>query len=894
MIKIQLLDYKYVAGVINWNESVVGTLDVGDSENFPFALTFSVADVRTLNSRTGTYSKTFKIPATKNNNKILKSSYNEGYYLETNTISNKKQCRIEVDNSYSNVGLLQITAIGKSSNPLYYSCVFYGNNVDWASSLDNKLLKDLSTLGGANGSGWNNLNGKTVGGGVGLKVQHDEIVATWDTDNALLKTASGGSASANNSPIVYPIVGYGENNEGGLNATIQLLQNAYVATGGNSGKIGYDGWDNYQVDYPNPTPSCDWRPAIFIYDIFKQIFNQEGYSVVSNFIETDMFKRLLMLLPNFKHNNPDERVDDNSIIGSFQSGAGETAYIGSYDVVSPSQSASAFYWPYFPILFNGNGQAGTGNFTTVQNSSMYNDSNGEFTIQEFGFYDINIDNIGFWLQSVCDGSADRNEVWKVRIFIEIKTAGQTSWNRVAEGSAVSTEIYYSNCPNPPTGEQSYDFEGISIENQWLNKNDKVRFTLQYKMGHGDSGPNTTGWIAALYGGTNPTADYPSGTSNKNGSLSILHKGVNVEYGQTYDLKNVIDNESTQLGFLKGVIHAFNLQFTTDTVSKIIYVEPFNDFYKNQNEAIDWTNKIDLSNIQEDKWVDSDLRREVIFKYKTDSNDKKVEHRGLTYWDGILDEFPYREFLSSDFEVGKSIFENPFFAGSYNGHDGMTSGFGAYAYDSTPYRANLWGLCESGAIPNGWQSCRPDKGYNFTPRLLNYIKMECSTVSTSSRFYAQIQTWGVTQNVPAQQIIYDGQQNPSVTYPILARACSVDAYTDFNDIRQPLTYASVTQGTYDCTTSSFGANVGYKGLYQTYYQSMIEMAKSNPRIKTLYVNLKLSDVVNLDLRKLVYIDGYYYRLNRIIDYKPNNNQTTKVELVLWDDKSYFPVNVNFNS
>ena len=110
---------------------------------------------------------------------------------------------------------------------------------------------------------------------------------------------------------------------------------------------------------------------------------------------------------------------------------------------------------------------------------------------------------------------------------------------MAEGSAVSTEIYYYNCPNPPTGEQSYDFEGISIENQWLNKNDKVRFTLQYKMGHGDSGPNTTGWIAALYGGTNPTADYPSGTSNKNGSLSILHKGVNVEYGQTYDLKNVI-------------------------------------------------------------------------------------------------------------------------------------------------------------------------------------------------------------------------------------------------------------------------------------------------------------------------------------------------------------------
>ena len=70
MIKIQLLDYKYVsAGVINWDESVIGDLDVGDSDEFPLAMSFSVADVRNLNSRTGSYSKTFKIPATKNKTK---------------------------------------------------------------------------------------------------------------------------------------------------------------------------------------------------------------------------------------------------------------------------------------------------------------------------------------------------------------------------------------------------------------------------------------------------------------------------------------------------------------------------------------------------------------------------------------------------------------------------------------------------------------------------------------------------------------------------------------------------------------------------------------------------------------------------------------------------------
>jgi hypothetical protein len=49
------------------------------------------------------------------------------------------------------------------------------------------------------------------------------------------------------------------------------------------------------------------------------------------------------------------------------------------------------------------------------------------------------------------------------------------------------------------------------------------------------------------------------------------------------------------------------------------ISTFNDFFKNQNEAVDWTYKVDTSKSQEDKWVQSELKREIIFKYKTDSN-----------------------------------------------------------------------------------------------------------------------------------------------------------------------------------------------------------------------------------------------------------------------------------
>jgi len=125
-----------------------------------------------------------------------------------------------------------------------------------------------------------------------------------------------------------------------------------------------------------------------------------------------------------------------------------------------------------------------------------------------------------------------------------------------------------------------------------------------------------------------------------------------------------------------------------------------------------------------------------------------------------------------------------------------------------------------------------------------------------------------------------------TTTTLVYANSVDNFTFSANPRNPLTYGSASQRTYDYTTNSIGSSSVYKGLYQEYYQQMIEQIKANPRIKTVYVNLKLSDINNLDLRKLVYIDGYYYRINQIIDYNPNNNEVTKVELVLWEDKGVF--------
>ena len=870
---------------INFDESIVGSLDVGDSESFPLALTFGISDVRSLEARSGTYSKTFKIPATKNNNKIFKAAYYEESFIPNNNVSTTKPCRILVDENYSVTGKIQLMAIGKSISPTYYSCVFYGDNIDWASSLNNKLLKDLSVKDGVNGSGWDNLNNKGATSGIDLAINLNDISSTWEVVDAQDTQPSGGDVTTNTSPIVYPVISYGEMNEGGIAATIQCLKTCYEANG--FGSTGYWGWDdsNPGNPYGTPQPVCDWRPCIFIYDIIKQIFFQEGYTIVSNFIDTTMFKKLIMALPNFKYNNVDERVSDNSWEGTFNTGVAlEGGAIQEYSYVQAPSDQGEWIWPAINIIWDSESQLVE---NTDYTPAIYDNNTGVFTMQEYGLFDINLQNLGVWLESTCYGAATAEDVSMeyIQIRMYIATVGQSSWNIPTGGyfnligEPGGTPVRYVNCNYLGTTgyPKSFSPDNFIIENRYLNKGDRVLFKYVTKVKHHDVNGKTIGISSTLFGGGEPNGPAATGISGRNGVVSFIHKGEIAEYGQTYDLKNVIDSSSTQLGFLKGVSHCFNLQFLTDTVSKTVTIEPFNTFYENQNQALDWSDKVDFSQNQEDKWIENELSREVIFKYKADGDDKVVEHRGITYWDSILDEYPYREFLSNEFSVGKAIFENPFFAGTFNARD-KENNLGWVP--NAAWGAVLWGTCDTTppSIPTGGSGCRPSKGYNFVPRILNWNRLQCASYAyTAQMLYAVIQTWISTRTVWSAAVTGATSQ----IYP------QANSYDPFDSTVPLLTYGSHYVADRDCVTGSISGNAIQKGLYQTYYQKQIEMMKTTPRLKTIYLNLKLSDIQNLNLRRLVYIGGTYYRINQIIDFQPNNNSTTKVELVLWEEQGDFP-------
>ena len=142
-------------------------------------------------------------------------------------------------------------------------------------------------------------------------------------------------------------------------------------------------------------------------------------------------------------------------------------------------------------------------------------------------------------------------------------------------------------------------------------------------------------------------------------------GGTVDFGNYSGLKKY-----KILDYLRGVIDEFNLSINTDSINKVVIIEPTHTYSLDSspipahpgyfiNDHLDWNAKADLSK----EWVMenySDYERELTFKYKVDSNDgvlKKVQDRNVNVIAAGKYVFPSR------FKSGKKDFENRFFGAS---------------------------------------------------------------------------------------------------------------------------------------------------------------------------------------------------------------------------------------
>ena len=243
-IEVEIRDY-YVSGA----DRTVGQLDIKDSDEFPMSITYLIADIKNLSIRSGSYTKTFNVPATKNNNKILKDIWNPNTYVDDvssytaagHKMLSRKPCIIKVDGTPVLRGEIKVKNVITKGRKKEYVLQIIGDNSDWVKQLENLYLNELTEFDTASANTDHTFNKAT-------------IEASWSGNYTDLDSGYC---------YFYPVINYG-------------------------------GWQNGSGVVVN-----DMRPAVYIKAILDAGFRQAGYTINSTFLNSTDFKKLV--LPYYGH-----------------------------------------------------------------------------------------------------------------------------------------------------------------------------------------------------------------------------------------------------------------------------------------------------------------------------------------------------------------------------------------------------------------------------------------------------------------------------------------------------------------------------------------------------------------------------------------------------------------
>jgi hypothetical protein len=759
--------------ILDYSNSVLGRLDISDSQDFPLALSYTISDGKDLESRFGDFSKSFDIPSTKNNNKLLGHIYNP-LIKDTKNISGIKDCRILVEGIPFFVGQIQIKGSKQTTKPTSYQATIYGGNFAWASLLRDKNLCDLTFASSQN-----------------LTYDYTDIANSWASTQA-------------SSDVVYPLVSYGDFYPTGIAGAVNMFDSSEF--------------------------SQDWRGWIWVYNMIKEIFSNIGYNVSSDFMETADFKKLISHFNWFRSAEDEQTLQD-----SYKA---EITRTGSSRVVVAN---------YITLGQTSLNNAVKHNNEVADPSNAYSTSTGVWTCKRAGYYKIKSSiNITIGQSPISPFLS-----WYCQILLKLKkTSGSTTSTLAVtevEGSQTTHSLVVC-----PTGYKFY--QGAQVQTNgyvYFEVNDTVETTLDFST---QSAGNATTCYCD-YSSNTGTIAFP----NHIPEFLAEYEPKSLAIGETFSLNSLLPCDVSQIEFLKGISHLFNLYFSTDVQSKTVYIEPFNEFFTYEN-SLDWTSKLDYSKPIQDNYSVG-LKEQIIFRYKEDSNDKWLESINEFDNDNVNDnpKYSYYESLGQDYNKGKKEFVNPVFAPTQQEFDNDTAR-GSYGWTNGVLIPVMW----EDVVPSvtvGTNAAvspfyRPDKGDNYEPRILYY---HGNVVNPNTLNY--FTNWS---KQTATSITSAHSDYPRATF------------VDWEDTSFP----SLSYDDESVTLPNTSTAVNVKGLYSTYWKNMIEQLKSSPKVRTVHLNLKIKDIINLDMRRLIFLDGSWWRINKIIDFSPAKNTTTKVELIQW--------------
>ena len=133
-----------VIRILDTSNNVLGNLDLTSFTDFPLVLTKGIVNLDNLKARTGTFSKTFKVPNTKNNANLLSNVDNINSRKDYRDALNRKPCVIIVSGTQIDKGFIQVGKVFDGFELDSYELVFFGNNIDWVKGASELKLRDIN------------------------------------------------------------------------------------------------------------------------------------------------------------------------------------------------------------------------------------------------------------------------------------------------------------------------------------------------------------------------------------------------------------------------------------------------------------------------------------------------------------------------------------------------------------------------------------------------------------------------------------------------------------------------------------------------------------------------------------------------------------------------------
>lgn len=301
----------------------------------------------------------------------------------------------------------------------------------------------------------------------------------------------------------------------------------------------------------------------------------------------------------------------------------------------------------------------------------------------------------------------------------------------------------------------------------------------------------------------------------------------MQEGYTWNMNQTIVPNIKQSEFMASIVKAFNLYVWNDKYDKNkIYIETWKDFYLS-NTPTDWTQKLDVKKEIVIEPQGFCQKKTFLFSYKNGGS--FLEKR---YQQAYQQAYGSRKYeVENDFSTDEDKTELIF---------GITPMAG-YTSSSRIY-SRIYDVDENGVI----KGITPSLKLQFF-KYVTYPKIDGNFVFEGS----------VMDSYP-----YAGHLN--------------DPYNPTLDLSFGIPYE-----VYWSTNSETSQIWKYTNanLFNMYWRDYInELTNKDAKKISLFLNLTGVDVMNLDFRQLIQINGVIFRIHTIHDYDANSRESTKVDLV----------------